>query len=104
EGAGRALTGNALLGLFDPSDVSNRFKESYNRAGPEAWAGFVPELERGLDRYDAFDGRRGNQWLGNSRALAALLADDRLWVNTASAHCTRYLAVELEMPATPRAS
>lgn len=95
ERAGRALTGNALLGLFAPSDISNGFKESYNGAAPADWPRFVPELERGLGFYDGFDGIRGNQWLSNHQALATLLADDRLWINTASTQCSRYLAVEL---------
>jgi len=103
ERAGRALTGNALLGLFAPSDVSNRFKEAYNRAAPADWPRFVPELTRGLGFYDRFDGVRGNQWLANYQILATLLTDDRLWVNSASTQCTRYLAVELDALAMSRA-
>jgi hypothetical protein len=53
--------------------------------------------------YDAYDGVRGNQWLADARAaqgerykrLATLLADDRLWVNSAARTCTQLFAVEL---------
>jgi hypothetical protein len=44
--------------------------------------------------YDSFDGHCGNSLLGY-RAMATLLADDRLWVNSASGVCTQLLAVEL---------
>jgi hypothetical protein len=109
ERAARALTGNALLGLLASDDISNRLKEAYNRAAPADGPQFVSELEHGLALYDGFDGVRGNQWLAGGvgtastryRALAMLLADDRLWVNSASTTCSRYLAVELDALATP---
>ncbi len=98
---GRTLTGNALIGPLDPGDVSNARKEQYNRAAPAEWPRFVPDIERTLGLYDAFDGICGNQWLAAStpqphryRALARLLADDRLWVDSRHARCTRFLAVE----------
>ena len=110
ERAARALTGNALLGPLAPGEVSARRKEAYNRAAQEDWLRFAPEMERTLGLYDGFDGIRGNQWLADPaaasgrryQALAALLADDRLWVNVASTHCTRYLAVELDALAMSR--
>lgn len=101
ERAGRPLTGNALLGLFAPADVANRRKEDYNRAAPGAWSQFIPDLQRGLALYDGFDGSCGNQWLAAAtadpdryRRLAATLADDRLWIDSRSTTCRRYLAVE----------
>ena len=101
---GRALTGNALLGTFDTAEASNRRKEEYNRAAPGEWAGFVPDLAINLAIYDGFDGECGNQWLavqnaqdpGRYDALARLLADDRLWVNSAASACTQYLAAEFD--------
>ena len=100
---GRALTGNALLGLFDTGDASDALKSRYNRAPPEAWSTFVPHIAAALAYYDAFDGRCGNQWLAARNVertsryefLARLLADDRLWINSAARTCKRYLAVEL---------
>lgn len=99
---GRPLTGNALLALFAPADVSDRLKEQYNRAAPATAAGFVAEIGKSLAMYDGFDGKCGNQFLaGNKPAtkaryeqLATLLADDRLWVNSASGVCTQLFAVE----------
>jgi len=103
ERAGRPLTGNALVGLFAAEDVSNRRKEQYNRAAPADWSQFVPDIERGLGFYDGFDGRCGNQWLvdrdaapaARYRALASLLADDRLWIDSRSTVCTQLFGVEL---------
>jgi hypothetical protein len=100
---GRPLTKNALLGLFAPDDVGDQLKEQYNAATPATSARFIPEIEKGLALYDAFDGECGNQLLADReavpsmryRALAAVLADDRLWVNGASSVCTQLFAVEL---------
>lgn len=91
---GRPLTGNALLGLLGPEDVSNTLKEEYNAATPASGARFVAEIEQGVAIYDSFDGRCGNSVLSH-RAMATLLADDRLWVNSASGVCTQLFAVEL---------
>lgn len=98
---GRTLTGNALLGLFDSEENANRRKEQYNRAAQKDWESFVPDIEKSLAVYDAFDGVCGNQWLAAGaatpdryRTLARLLADDRLWVDTRRKECKRYMAVE----------
>jgi hypothetical protein len=101
--AGRPLTGNALLGTLAPDDVSDILKEQYNAASPATSARFIPEIEKALGLYDGFDGKCGNQLLASReaapsmryRALATLLADDRLWVNSASTVCTQLFAVEL---------
>jgi hypothetical protein len=101
--AARPLTGGALLGTLASEDLSNLLKEEYNVATPTTAAAFVPEIEKGLELYDAFDGKCGNQWLAHGdrtsaaryQALAKLLADDRLWVNTESTICTQLFAVEL---------
>ena len=98
---GRPLTGNALLGTLATAAESDKLKEDYNRATPATAARFVPEIEKNLGLYDAFDGKCGNQWLASTAAtadryaaLARLLADDRLWVDTRRRQCTRYMAVE----------
>lgn len=101
---GRALTGNALIETFGTEAAANRRKEQYNRAPRGGWSAFAPDIAINLAHYDGFDGQCGNQWLavqnanGPARydALARLLADDRLWVNSASATCTQYLAVEFD--------
>jgi hypothetical protein len=101
--AGRPLTGNALLGTLADEAVSNQLKEEYNAATPATSARFVQEIQKSLGLYDGLDGQCGNQLLVDREAapslryrpLAALLADDRLWVNTASGVCTQLFAVEL---------
>jgi uncharacterized protein DUF4331 len=101
--AGRPLTGNALLGTLATAQVSDKLKEEYNAATPATAARFVPEIEKNLGLYDGFDGKCGNQLLaskrvtgaGRYRELATLLADDRLWVNSASGVCKQFFAVEL---------
>ena len=101
--AGRPLTGNALLAPLAPDAMSDRLKERYNRAEPATSRQFVADIQHSLGLYDGYDGVRGNQWLADMHAakgerykrLATLLADDRLWVNSASRKCTRLFAVEL---------
>ncbi|HEX6307461.1 MAG TPA: hypothetical protein VFZ69_04695 [Longimicrobiales bacterium] len=103
ERAGRPLTGNALIGLFEAVNVSSGRKEAYNRATPVDWSTFVGDIQRSLAIYDAFDAVRGNQWLADREAptaaryaaLAKMLADDRLWIDSNSTVCTQFLAVEL---------
>lgn len=100
---GRPLTKNALLGTLAADDVSDDLKERYNLATPATSAQFIPEIEKGLALYDGFDGECGNQLLADREAapsmryhaLATLLADDRLWVDSASSVCTQLFAVEL---------
>jgi len=100
---GRALTGNALIGLFDTEAAADTRKSQYNQAGPADWLAFAPEVGASLAIYDGFDGHCGNQWLADLNApkagryakLALLLADDRLWVNTDAHACQQYLSAEL---------
>jgi hypothetical protein len=100
---GRPLTGNALLGPLAEEAVSYKLKEEYNAATPATGARFVQEIQKSLALYDSFDGQCGNQLLAAGKAqaasryrpLATLLADDRLWVNSASGVCTQLFAVEL---------
>ena len=101
---GRALTGNALIETFGTEDAANRRKEEYNRAARGDWPTFAHDIALNLANYDGFDGQCGNQWLAVQNAndparydaLARLLADDRLWVNSTSAICTQYLAAEFD--------
>jgi hypothetical protein len=99
---GRPLSKNALVGLTDPAH-RDRMKVAWNRATPATSRVFVTDLERSLAFYDGLDGVCGNQFLTEKatdlihryRPLALLLADDRLWVNSASRTCTQLFAVEL---------
>ncbi len=100
---GRPLTGNALLGSFADEATSDRLKERYNSATPATAAEFIPEIEKTLGIYDGFDGSCGNQLLVNKAeqsparygALARLLADDRLWIESTSTLCGEFFSVEL---------
>jgi hypothetical protein len=100
---GRPLTGNAMLAPLAADDVSDKLKEQYNAATPATAGRFVPEIEKTLGLYDSFDGKCGNSLLSNPstqsperyRALATLLADDRLWIDSNSSICSQFFAVEL---------
>lgn len=96
---GRPLTGNALILPIGAEADGDRRKEEYNRAAQADWPAFVPDLEATLALYDGFDHVCGNQWLaaaGPARyhALARLLADDRLWIDTRITACNSLFAVE----------
>lgn len=100
--AARPLTGNALLAPLAANDVSGKLKDEYNAATPATSARFVPAIQESLGLYDAYDGQCGNGFLENTAEdvdlrygeLATLLADDRLWVNSASVTCSELFAVE----------
>ena len=104
ERTARPLIKTALVGgPLVPDADSNRRKEAYNRVSRNGWEQFSRYIEQTLALYDGFDGRCGNQWLADTQApssrryakLGRILADDRIWVNTASSSCTQFLAVEL---------
>jgi hypothetical protein len=112
ERTARPLIKNGLVGgPLAPDSVSNRRKERYNRVARTGWAPFAATIRETLGLYDGFDGNCGNQWLADPQAngvaryqlLARVLADDRLWINSASTVCTQFLAVELTAFATPGA-
>lgn len=96
----RPLSKNALIGLFKPDGEADALKEDYNLATPATAQRFIPEMERALALYDGFDGICGNQLMagpqgpGRYHKLAALLADDRLWVDSRAKVCSRFMAVE----------
>lgn len=100
---GRPLTGNALLAPLAADAVSDALKEQFNAGGRVEWARLVPAIQETLGLYDGFDGVCGNQRLADSatvptqryRAMAELLADDRLWVNADAPTCKQFFAVEL---------
>ncbi|MGO4213242.1 DUF4331 family protein [Terriglobus sp. 2YAB30_2] len=103
ERTARPLIKNALVGSpLAPEAISDRRKEAYNRVSRSGWSQFTRDIATTLGLYDSFDGECGNQWLANAHAapaqrykpLAVLLADDRIWVNSASGICTQFLAVE----------
>ena len=106
---GRAGVNTALTNpFFDPSvtsqeDMHGAIQDEYNGStSPAAWSGmFAAEIAGNLAVLDGLDRVCGNQLLagnaatpGRYDALAGVLADDQLYVNTASGTCQQYLAVE----------
>jgi hypothetical protein len=98
---GRPAINTALNHTFDPActTTSCPAKDEYNADDVIThWPSYVPQFEGNLAIYDGLDGNCGNQ-AGFAAAtgyatLAGVLADDRLWVNTAAATCQQYLALE----------
>lgn len=100
---GRAAINTALIAPFADADTRGALQDEYNAgADPSDWANaFAAEIAANLAIYDSLDTVCGNQLLagdsaaaGRYDALAGVLADDRLYVNTDSGTCQTYLAVE----------
>lgn len=100
---GRPAINTALTATFEPAATEGPKEDAYNSdSNPSSWSQYAAEFQEQLAIYDGLDRTCGNQ-LGadldpNDRyaALAGLLADDLLYVNTASGTCTTYLAVEAD--------
>lgn len=100
---GRPAVNTALTATFEPANTEGPKEDAYNAdATPSGWSQYAAEFQEQLAIYDGLDQTCGNQ-LGadldpNDRyaALAGLLADDMLYVNTGSGTCTTYLAVEAD--------
>jgi hypothetical protein len=106
---GRAGVNTALTNPFFRESVASEesqhemIVDAYNAAhDPSQWvAMFSSLIAPNLAILDGLDGVCGNQVLagpapvaGRYTALANILADDQLYVNTASGTCNQYLAVE----------
>ncbi len=102
---GRSAINTVLNHVFDSdATTAGAAKDMYNAAAPATWATFKTELAANLAVFDGLDGNCGNQLLAGSTAvagrydmLAGVLADDQLYVNTATGTCAQYFAVELGM-------
>jgi hypothetical protein len=101
---GRPAVNTALNHTFDPDATATQAaKDAWNQDDdPSTWvATFHEEIEGNLGILDSLDSTCGNQFgaaatLDDERydTLARALADDQLYVNSASGTCTIYLAVE----------
>ncbi len=99
---GRPAINTALDHAFDPNmAMKDAAKDAYNvAADPAMWTQFVSEIRANLAILDGLDANCGNQIAADQTAgmryafLAGVLADDRLFVNTASGTCATYLGVE----------
>lgn len=105
--AGRPFINTAVNDAFEP-DASTRkaAEDEYNgNADAAAWSGYATQIAKNLAIYDGLDTTCGNQAFadgdaGDSNAqrygaLAGLLADDRLWLDTTKSTCAQYLALEV---------
>lgn len=99
---GRAGVNTALTAPFEAdSTKANQVKDNYNAAAQSQWASYSSDIASNLAILDGLDTVCGNQLLagpdavpGRYGALAGVLADDQLYVNSSSGTCTLYLAVE----------
>jgi len=106
---GRAGVNTALTNPFFRESVPSEeqmheaIQDAYNAASrPKRWVSkFSAEIAANLAILDSLDTVCGNQLLagpspvaGRYDTLAAVLADDQLYVNTSSGTCAQYLAVE----------
>ncbi len=106
---GRAGVNTALTNPFFDDTVASQetmhgaIQDEYNAAtDPGQWTNmFRSEIAGNLAILDGLDRNCGNQLLAGPSAapgrydtLAGVLADDQLYVNTASGSCSQYLAVE----------
>lgn len=102
---GRAAIGTALIATFNGDDVAKgAAKDSYNAADQSEWAGFSADFQGNLAILDSLDTNCGNQLLaddanadGRYAALAGILADDQLYLNSESGECGVYLGLEAEV-------
>lgn len=101
---GRPAINTALTRTFaqDPMAI-DMIKDRYNAdADPQGWATrWRAEFAQSLAILDALDRTCGNQLLAGETptatrydALANLLADDQIYIDTSQGTCTQYLAVE----------
>ncbi|MFT6627128.1 MAG: hypothetical protein ACJA1R_000383 [Flavobacteriales bacterium] len=103
--AGRAAISTALIGTFESDDdAKGTLKDSYNAAGAADFGSFAASIAPNLAILDSLDANCGNQLLagetadaGRYDALAGILADDQLYVNTGSGDCGVYLGLEAEI-------
>jgi hypothetical protein len=111
ERMGRAGVNTAVTNPFFRESVASELElheeivDEYNAASdPSQWLGlFSEEMAGNLAILDGLDRNCGNQLLagpspvaGRYDPLANILADDQLYVNTASGTCAQYLAVEAD--------
>ena len=103
ERMGRAAINTALSSPFASEEERGDAEDAYNAAAnPIQWTSmFTDGFAANLAIFDGLDRNCGNQLLagdeavpGRYDALASVLADDQLYVNTEFGTCQTYLAVE----------
>lgn len=101
---GRPGIAELLIAPFDPTtDHQAAVVSAFASADPTTWQSTArAPIAASLAIWDGLDGTCGNQALAAATvsatrydALATLLADDRLWLDSRQTTCGQYLAVEL---------
>lgn len=102
--AGRPAISTALVETFNGDSAAKGVaRDAYNAAAESDWASFSSVFTPSLAILDALDGDCGNQLLAGVDdgtrydALAGILADDQLYVNSAAGECGVYLGLEAEI-------
>lgn len=102
---GRPAVNTALNNVLAGTATKGIARDDYNTSDQPDWANFAPAIAANLAVYDSLDTNCGNQLLagtnpapGRYDGLAGVLADDRLFLNTAATVCSTYFAVELGVP------
>lgn len=93
--------------LLAPAATADAAKDAYNKAIETTWTSVtaVDAIKLSLGIFDGLDAVCGDQLLAGApggdryKPLATILADDRLYVNTASGVCAAMLSVELNRSA-----
>lgn len=99
---GRSAINTALNATFSADEAAeDAAEDAYNVAGADMFSLFTSEIQANLAIYDSLDMVCGNQFAADATlspdryaALAGILADDQLYVNSDASTCTTYLAVE----------
>lgn len=98
---GRPGVNTAVTDPFSAAAPSDMKKDEYNVTPAAEWAAkYSTSFAGNIAIYDGLDQNCGNQFAagpagaGRYNALAGVLADDRLYVNTAATMCSVYLGVE----------
>lgn len=103
--AGRPAINTALIATFSDDDTAKgMMKDGFNAATPADAADWSAAIAASLGILDSLDATCGNQLLADTEAgadrymaLAGILADDQLYVNTGSGTCGVYLGLEAEI-------
>jgi len=101
--AGRPAVSTATIKTFAAAPAqTDRARDGYNAAIPVTWPNWEVDIAESLAILDALDGTCGNQLAADASdtryaTLAAVLADDQLYVRSTSGTCGTYLGLEAEI-------
>jgi len=100
---GRAAISTALNNTFNgDKQAKDAAKDAYNKADQSVWMAYTDDFMASLAILDSLDTVCGNQLIADAAgdryaALAGVLVDDQLYVNSNSGECGTYLGLEAEV-------